>query len=246
MRIWSSAPSTYTYGSPTYSLPTLPLSDISAYDHTQDISSGNYGGELQLVNGAIRTPAGGIGYLDYTSTYYETNTLNTVNYSNIATDEVGGYRYATFAWQLPIMTQPIGNAIKFTFSDFLNLTPPPGGAVPVRDSDSNPIFICYMFVDSTNPNGYNANNTSILTSSWVDANGDGTNGIPVSSSGFNNPVTSVYSGLSSLATYSSNTLTITPIFPGIMPTTNTISLVLRVGLTINSPASFSSVAANLA
>jgi hypothetical protein len=55
----------------------------------------------------------------------------------------------------------------------------------------------------------------------------------------------VYTGLNSQASYSSNTLTITPIFPGIKPTTNTISLVLRVGLKINSPVSFSSVAAHI-
>ena len=237
MRIWSSAPP-YTYGGST--LPTLPIT-ATPYDHSQDIATGNYAGELQVVNGSIRTPTTG-GYLDYTTYYYATSSKNTVNYSNISLEL--GYRYATFAWQLPIVSSPF-NTIKFTFSNFMNLTVTP--FTPITDTLSQKIYFYYMFVNSNNPSGYNSGNINILTSTWIDAN---TTGVPgLTSTNFNKTPTTtpfdanaayVYNALN-ITSYNTNTLTIQPIIPQIKPLTATVTLVLRVGLAVSSDASFTSV-----
>jgi hypothetical protein len=228
LRICSSAPSTYTYGGTT-ALPTLPIS-IAKYDQTQNIASGNYGGELQVVQGILCTKAFGNGYLKYQSYYYGTSALNTVDYSGIGTN---GYRYSTFAWQLPVMTSPFKSFV-FSFPNFTNLSVSPNISITDTTTQRNKIYIYYMFVDSSNQNSFNSGNSAILTSTWIDAN---TGGDPVlTPSGFN--TTSTYSVFNALAgaSYSGNTLTITPAIPQIKPITTTITLVLRVGLAMSSNA----------
>ena len=106
-----------------------------------------------------------------------------------------------------------------------------------------------MFVDSTQPQGFNSNNSGILTSTWIDANTLASGAQAVTSTNFNNTQAStpaatysVYYAMQTTNTYSGNTLTVKPVFPGIRGTTN-VNLLLRVGLPMNSAASFASVSA---
>ena len=68
------------------------------YDNSWDISSLQ---ELQVCNGKFITKQSSIetgnGYKDYRNSYYNTNSLNNKDYSQIPGV---GYRYATFAWNI--------------------------------------------------------------------------------------------------------------------------------------------------
>jgi hypothetical protein len=243
MRIWSMAPP-YSYAGFT-NIPDLStISPTTKYLQSWDITAANYAGELQLVNGQIAAnPTGGLGYKNYVGYAYSPTLSNTLDYSGIGTS---GYRYATFAWQFPSMSSPV-QTMQFVFTNFVGITGPATGD-PVTDG-TNKIYIYYMFVDSTQPLGFNSNNSSILTSTWIDANTLASGAQAVTSTNFNNTQAStpaatysVYYAMQTTNTYSGNTLTLRPVFPGIRGTTN-VSLLLRVGLPMNSAASFASVSA---
>jgi hypothetical protein len=129
----------------------------------------------------------------------------------------------------------------FSFSNFTNLIVP--GRSSITDTSGNFIQIYYMFVDANNQDAYNSGRINILTSMWVDANTVANVFLPgLTSSNFNAPNYTVLNAFKSGSIYSGNTLLLSPLFPGITPYEN-ITLVLRVGLPMNSPATFSSVSA---
>jgi hypothetical protein len=101
-----------------------------------------------------------------------------------------------------------------------------------------------MFVDSNYPNSYNSGNPTICTSTWINASALASGAQAVNSSNFNTTTTySVFNALQpSLTTYSGNTLTLPPAFPGISPS-STVKLYLRIGLKMSSPAAFGTVSA---
>ena len=95
------------------------------YDHTQSILSGNYGDELQLVNGKYSTPSTGDGYKDYNqaspNNFYFPTAYTFPDYSSISSG-VTTNRYVTFKYTGVIPSGQTRERLRFTINGMSGLT----------------------------------------------------------------------------------------------------------------------------
>jgi hypothetical protein len=214
------------------------------YNHTVDISAGAYSSELQLARGVFCAPGSGFGYRNYVGSSYAAGSTNNVNY--LGAPFSSSYRYSTFAWSLQGITSPITPPIYFVIN-FLNLKSTigtnPSGISQITDSSDYNVNIFYMFIDSAN-NNPSADDSTVLTSTWINASALETPASPpVLTGNFNNTTTyKVYSALQpSQVSYAGGILTLPTLWPTIKPNSKNVILYLRIGLHQSSPATFSNV-----
>jgi hypothetical protein len=228
-------------------LPNLPLSNNPqiSYLHSWSIVNTDNSGidatsELQIVNGQVCAPGARKGYLNYTSYYYATASQNTVNYSSL-TSSTPDYRFATFAWKFPIRFSTF-NAFTFIINNFTSLTINPSMS-QILDTSGNPVYLYYMFVDSTDSttiNAFNSDDKTTCTSTWINAGVKAVGASQLNSSNYNNGT--VYNAMQpGSTTYTGNILTLPVITPGVRPPNTNVTLYLRIGLKMSSPAAFGSV-----
>jgi hypothetical protein len=164
-------------GNPSYPLGTVPPSYTDSgsspyvntlYQNSWDIGSTtpiDATSELQVSNGLFTTPLSGLGYKNYTPyNYYESGTWkkNTLNYESLST--VNGYRFATFAWNIPVD----GNQYsRLTFQiNGIQTTAPISRSVPV-EIDGESLYLYYRFEQVGSPN---PTDSSSYSSVWSDGN----------------------------------------------------------------------------
>ena len=91
-------PDTITSNSNSITLGSLFTNVTGAYNHATSLLT--YTKELQIANGYFVTKASSYGYKDYTLLKYNSTTANGINYSTVTSS--GVYRYACFAWNIPL------------------------------------------------------------------------------------------------------------------------------------------------
>ena len=91
----------------------------TSYDHTQDITTGSYQNELQLVNGVFVTPSHPDGFLDYSGLYvFDGTTLP--DYSGVASDST--WRYVTWKYTNIVTSPTTFEGLKLTLENASGLT----------------------------------------------------------------------------------------------------------------------------
>jgi hypothetical protein len=138
-------------------VPAYPGPGTVPYNHTTTLTAGDASStyELQISNGLFTASSATttFAYINYTSMHD-----NSVNYSGLGSG--GGYRYATFAWNLPsaafgLLTLTVVGA------SFTNI----GGFA--RDSTGAKIHLSYRLEETASKTPTNALNNS---TGWLDGN----------------------------------------------------------------------------
>jgi hypothetical protein len=204
----------------------------TAYDKTADITTLQ---EVQVVNGSFTTPSAQTGsYLNYTTSYYTSNTTNTVNYSGISTT---GYRFATFAWKLST-SRLYGGSLTFALNGTSAITLVNG----IAYAGATPILLFYRFEDVASSAPTNAGS---ISSAWI--NGNSTSGTQLVSGNYWLPLTSTSTpnwGLNSVMLNGSTATFDVGLYP-INIASQDIRLYCRIGLPMAEAFKFTSVTARI-
>jgi len=206
----------------------------TAYNNALDIASTQ---ELQIANGKFTTPTGPgqtYAYKNYTTYYYTSSLLNTVNYSGIS---ASGYRYTTFAWRISAAYPSVYNKLTFRLYNTSGVTITNG----VAYAGSSAIQLYYRLEDAASSAPTDTGN---MSSAWINGNSISA---PVTTSGnyyIPTTYTSVpYSGLLIGATNVSPYVNFPVFIPPLTINTETINVYCRIGIPMNVNFSFSHVTA---
>jgi hypothetical protein len=245
-RVWSAT--TVSNNCPDLSYNGIFYKDIS-YNNAWDITStsstpGNYNvtTELLVSNGLFRSKSSEVGYLDYTSSLYN----STIDYSQIS---ASGFRFATFCWKLQPTVSQYSN-LSFTIN---SISP-----TPTRNSsgllliNSRQIQVLYFFQDQNQPSTFSNPNAnppiSTINSVWIDGNNSNN---PVSTGNYfdTNNLYGSYGGIDSRAgkgvsISGINNATINVFIPTI-PINNATYLYLRLAIPMDVSISFGNVTATI-
>ena len=211
----------------------------TAYDNTADISSLQ---ELQVSNGKFTTPTGPgqtYAYKNYTTYYYTSSSLNTVNYSSISAT---GYRYATFAWRVAAANPNVYTTLAFRLYNTSGVTITNNLAY----AGSTAIRLFYRIEDTASSA---PTNTSSYSSAWINGNLFSSGDTTTTSGNYFIPTTytdPTYSGLVSPGVTNVSPYTNFPVFiPPLNISSQTINIYCRIGIPMSVNFSFSHVTAVL-
>ena len=243
-----------TSGSIDLSMNTLYVNSASIKDTNDLLFSDGYYTTPDSTTPASRTK----GYLNYTSVY--NNSLcnqDCGDYSSVSTTTFDGYRYATFAWKLPVSTGQYANAI-IKINGLFGFDTGTAGSYPASDNGGGKkILMTYRFqngyADGSSLNaGDNTNEPP--TTIWVQGF-KGTTAVP--SGGAATPTNSTEAnsnGLtqsSPISTFNATGSVLTSICPmkpnfAVLSLTGTSSAYMYciIGLPMDSYIGFSSVTAS--
>ena len=208
-------------------------SDIP-YDHNWNISNSkssyNAIEELQIANGMFVTKYNSYGYKNYTN-YYGNHLIKDIDYSTI---NVNSYRYATFVWSIPTLSQHSNFSRFFIVLEEMTPSPVIIDYVACIESKSKPILLYYRFEDTRDPRlgGHS------LSSNWITAN-DLVYPL-VNDHNFNNPDYYPYIGIISDTTFINGRLKFNLNIPYHINKFNEqfINIYVRIGLPLNTNFAF--------
>jgi len=201
------------------------------YDHSQPITTGNYGNELQIANGKFQTygNTNTTAYLNYSSLLN-----NSLNYSQILSTP-GTYRYATFVWQIPQTTSSSYTSVTFTLN---GVSSTPSVSSSTAYIGNEPIILYYRMEDATNATTLSIGKS--ITTDWINANSK--TGTYVNSSNYTNTSNEPFYGISNTGGITGTTFSV--LIPARTWTLNTY-LYCRIGLPMDQTFSFTSISAIL-
>ena len=206
------------------------------------ISTAVYDNSLTILNGPSQCSKDamlyngiyGIGYYDYSSSYYGPNQVNNINTNYIPA--TGGTRYVTFGWDVSNALLPFQN-ITFTINGLTNVNyygvSPSGILYYGLSGTTTPLIFFYRLEDSTNnANAVNWPTGGQVSTPWINGNliPTGVQSLPTSVN-FSN-IYFTPAGLTS-STYTSNTATLICVLGNKISSSNKTSkmtLYCRIGL----------------
>jgi len=207
----------------TNNVPNYPGPGTTPYNHATSLTVGDASStfELQISNGLFTASSASttFAYINYSAMHG-----NTVNYSGLSSG--GGYRYATFAWNLPsaafgLLTLTINGG------SFTNI----GGFA--RDSTGAKIHLSYRLEDQASKIPTNALNNS---TAWLDGNS-----VESANIAGNYYTSSYWGGLRSF----SATNTFLLVLPLLDFTGRTGILYVRIGLSLGCTNTFTGISAKV-
>jgi hypothetical protein len=258
IRIWSCNPGNEN-ANPNNSLNNLTNAGVSysylnpLFDHTKSLASGTGLNELlTLTNGgnvlhqSLGTQ-GTNGYINYTSSYFGNNLANSVNYSTITTS---GFRWSTFAWNIPSsIISSLGSGVSyqtlvFQFNNFSN----PSSFTVLNGTASLggiSFYFYYRVEDSANPisitsGSVSQTNYSVISTPWINGN---SNSSPSIGPGPN--TSTIYNGSTGITTGGKFSVLSGGYALSNSNYTNNMYVYCRVGIPMSSPFSFSGISCYL-
>jgi hypothetical protein len=195
-----------------------------------------------VSNGKFTTPTGPgqtHAYKNYTTYYYTSSSLNTVNYSSISAT---GYRYATFAWRVTAANPNVYTTLAFRLYNTSGVTITNNLAF----AGSTAIRLFYRIEDTASSA---PTNTSSYSSAWINGNLFSSGDTTTTSGNYFIPTTytdPTYSGLVSPGVTNVSPYTNFPVFiPPLNISSQTINIYCRIGIPMSVNFSFSHVTAVL-